>query len=907
MTRAMRASVFGLLMLLAMAAQAPAAGAAAASAGGAVVVLDATGFWRMHHTLKPPVVALPGGPKPILLFQRWLNTETAEPAANWQTTDFDDAEWVRAPARWSIGSPYVSRICLRGKFSLDNPAAAGPLTLSVDYHGGIVVYLNGKEVTRRNVAAGADVRTALATAYPVEAFVGEKGELLAYEGQLVARGKRMGANTPEDKRRLGLCKRTLPDFALPRESLRKGVNVLAIEIIRAPYDKTIEDFKKANAAKELPEYQLRWDTCQLEGIRLSGAAAAGVVANTSRSPGLQVWNGDPLAGDFAGDQADPCEKLHPVSIVAARNGGFSGKVIVGSSKPIQGLTVTPSDLRNGSSTLPAAAVQIRYGLPWGTEAGNGGRSSGVLLGAVAEVPLKEFPVSQGGATVPVWITVRPGKEAVAGVYTGQIKIAAGGETPVAVAVTVKVVDFTLPDPQNYKTIVELIESPDTLSLEYNEPLWSARHLAMIADSFRLISNTGTRVVHVPVIAHTNLGNAESMVRWIKKSEGRYDFDFTVMDKYLDAAKANLGAPKVLVLQVWDLYMSTKESVGKRFSPELEERHAASEGGRPQVTFLDQATGRTENGTVPNLDDPGSKATWTKLINEVRRHLKERGLDQALMFGMFTDARPSKEHIQFFHDIAPDVPWVQEGHGRWKGKIDGLAEIGFQASVWDIQFADGMIQQSSINKELPVTSLHGWKLPRIDLVFERNTGLDAYPATRWRFFAETGITGNLRGIGRIGADYWQTVRGKDGRRSGYAHTRFIEGTWSGGGIQLNLTNSVLAPGPTGPVATNRLLALNEGIQDCEARIVIEQALVDPALKAKLGPDLAKRCEEALDRRLDSLWKSFSNLDLAENFGAWAWRWTMNTPGHVWYLGSDRRQQSETLYGLAGEVARKTGPQ
>ena len=33
--------------------------------------------------------------------------------------------------------------------------------------------------------------------------------------------------------------------------------------------------------------------------------------------------------------------------------------------------------------------------------------------------------------------------------------------------------------------------------------------------------------------------------------------------------------------------------------------------------------------------------------------------------------------------------------------------------------------------------------------------------------------------------------------------------------------------------------------------------------------------------------------------------MNTAGHVWYLGSDRQQQSETLYTLAGEVAKKTG--
>jgi hypothetical protein len=878
---------------------------AARAAGGQTVVLDSAGFWRMHHTLKPPLIDLPGVGKPALMLQRWLNTETAEPPANWPAADFDDVDWPRGPGRMAMNSPYLSRLCVRGKFMVTDPAKVGPLTLSVDYHGGAIVYLNGKEVTRRHVAAGADGRTALAEAYPLEAFVSETGELLAKYGQYIAAGKRMGTNTPEATRRLGLSKRSLADLVLPHEMLRQGVNVLALEIIRAPYPKIMEDLKQDIINnKKLPPYQLRWNTCELEAVRLTASSDAGLAVTTSPPPGVQIWNGDPLAADFTADFGDPCEKLRPVSIVAARNGNFSGKVIVGSDKPIRGLTVTASDLRSGSTTIPAAAVQIRYGLPWGSVHGSGGREKGALLDAVAEVPLKEFPAASGGAVVPLWITVKPGKEVAAGTYTGTITVAANGETPVKAAVTVKVVDFTLAAPQNYRTVVELIESPDTLSLEYGEPLWSDRHFAMIADSFRLISSTGARVVHVPVIAHTNLGNAESMVRWIKKGPAQYDFDFSIMDKYLDAAKKNLGDPKVLVLQVWDLYMSTKDSAGKRFGEVLAEKQKIS-GGCPQITLLDPATGKTENGIAPDLIDPASKAIWKKLIGEVRRHLAERGMEKALMFGMFTDALPSKEQIQFFHDLAPEVPWVQEGHGRWATKIYGLSEVGFQGSVWGVHFADGQEPKQTVTTSLPVESLQGWKWPRVDLVFERNTSLDSYPVSRWRFYAETAVTGDLRGLGRIGADYWQAIRDKQGRRAGHACDRFPEGSWGGNNLQLNLCSAVLAPGPTGPVATTRLLALAEGVQDCEARIVIEQALTDEALKARLGPELAKRCQEALNGRLDFIWKSLSNLDLAEPFGATAWRWSPGIDGHTWYLGTDRRKQTETLYGLAGEVTRKLG--
>ena len=43
---------------------------------------------------------------------------------------------------------------------------------------------------------------------------------------------------------------------------------------------------------------------------------------------------------------------------------------------------------------------------------------------------------------------------------------------------------------------------------------------------------------------------------------------------------------------------------------------------------------------------------------------------------------------------------------------------------------------------------------------------------------------------------------------------------------------------------RLVALEEGIQECEARIYIEDAIVNKGL-AKLAPELAKRCREMLD--------------------------------------------------------------
>ncbi len=42
-------------------------------------------------------------------------------------------------------------------------------------------------------------------------------------------------------------------------------------------------------------------------------------------------------------------------------------------------------------------------------------------------------------------------------------------------------------------------------------------------------------VFIPVIGHTNLGNEESMVRWVNKGDNKFGYDFSTMERYLDVA------------------------------------------------------------------------------------------------------------------------------------------------------------------------------------------------------------------------------------------------------------------------------------------------------------------------------------------------------------------------------------
>ena len=100
-----------------------------------------------------------------------------------------------------------------------------------------------------------------------------------------------------------------------------------------------------------------------------------------------------------------------------------------------------------------------------------------------------------------------------------------------------------------------------------------------------------------------------------------------------------------------------------------------------------------------------------------------------------------------------------------------------------------------------------------------------------------------------------MRNKRGARAGFVYARYPENNWS----NLDILDWTLAPGPDGVVSTARLENLKEGTQECEARIVLEEALVDDAKKARIGVDLAKRCQDALDEHHRAMWKTIWGND------------------------------------------------
>jgi len=876
-----------------------------------VVVLDTTGFWRIHYTLKPPVIELDSGLAPLVTGLPWADRETPPATAGWTSLDFDDHRWQRNVVRLTSRSPYVERICLRGKFAVTDPAKAQDLKVSLVYHGGAVVYINGREVSRANLAKGAD----LAESYSPTAFL--KG------GALMPPLKPFADRTakPEDPLRR-LRKRELKDIPIPPDLLRPGVNVLAIEVVRSPYPRVLAEKKDPKA----PGWTPLWNTCQIDWAQLTAASAEGLVPNAVRPPELQVWNQNLLASDYDVDFGDRTEKLGPIRIMGAGNGSFSGKVMVGAAHPILNLKADAGDLQGPAEAIPATRVEIRYAAPWGDDgmveypSPHSGRAS--LLGSLLDAPPEEIavrkkepwgarapgqPPTVHGAVAAIWVTVNVPKDARPGLYSGEVTIEAQGEKPLAVPLELKVADWTLPAPQDRRTWVEIIQSPDTLATEYEIPLWSERHWELIAQSFKLLSHTGSRIVYVPLIAETNQGHAETMVRWIATPQrhsagsgpstggGPYEYDFSLMDRYLDTAEKNLGKPKIVVFYAWDVYMIKQE--GHKSGATHEERtlleslraKSALVGKGPMVTVSDKTSHKTANMELPGYTEPASKGLWKPLFEQLKQRMAKRGLEDAMMLGMVTDAWPTRAEVAFFAEVAPGLPWVFHTHGSGQTNTfyGKLARIGYQCKVWDA-------------KHPMEHSLMGWKQPELLAIFNRDEDYDRCPSSMWRSMCEFAIAGEHRGVARLGAEYWKVLKNKRGERAARISARYPQSNWR----NLDIYTSVLSPGPKGLGLTPRYMHLCEGIQECEARIAVERALSDEALRARLGADLAARCERALQQRLRVVQMCYSMGDHV--FSRLTSLGNRCPAPHLWNVGSGWEDRTEEIYDLAGEVQRRLGP-
>jgi hypothetical protein len=888
------------ILLVAMAGAAPAQEKPAPPATGAKtnLILDTSSLWRVRTIWEAPELILTNGetvhgavqirdpswwyankdfgrmpplwPEKQGQVNYVVNIVTnvlrlpAETPADWMKPAYDDSGWARMRASVFVADPLFfstrneawKAILLRGAFEVSDPATAGDLVVDLSFIGGAAVYLNGEEVARASMPAGALGVYTVAEPYPQDMQWDASG--FAYFPR---------ENGPDGKPVFTRRLRQLSECRIPAARLKKGVNIIAVQVNRAATP-AVFYVSRPHACSQ-PHADCIWARVGLAQVRVAAVGGgSGITPNTGLVPGrgFSVWSQSVIQRAFVADYPDPFAALAPVRLIGVRGGAYAGQVVAGDDKPIKGISAVASDLK-GPSTIPAAAIRVRYALPDG--------AGGGYFDSLEDVAPAEVAVSRSGSALqPIWVTVQVPPDARPGEYSGTVTVSAEGAKPVAVPVKLKLHGWKLPAYQDFSSRVDLIESPESVALGYNVPLWSDEHLKYLDQTFALLAPLSAKTLYITCIRRTHFGNEQAQLRWYRDANGDLAPDFTIVEKYLDVATRHLGKIPGVILYCWE----PPESSGH-----------GQEVGTPQRTYdkpilisvIDRKTGKIKARHGPAWGTPEAQQFWKRMSDGMQEILKKRGMEKSMLYGLLGDTRPTKQALDDLTFGSPVKKVAVHSHlfcDNWVGY-----ESGFATALWGI----GQI----VNRMDPsVGRGYGWASSFWLAYFPRGEIRLYSTPVEYRSKVEGWMgaaprDGNLRfgvmGIGRVCADFWPVVKDDRGRMIGNLAGYYPEASWG----QLNLNNTatyVLGRGRNGPVPTVRSECLREGVQELEARIYLEKAWLDDNANALLGDDLRNRIRAVLDERIRaSLY--------------------LEGEGEPCFISSDWVLRADKLYALATEVA------
>jgi len=831
---------------------------------GDVIVLSSDSYVRELSAFRTPVLISKDGqiqacaepvaknPKPIPQF------ESPVPPTDWIRPDFDDSAWNRRRCPVEIDPPPLphpgpmlfpvnsaianSQICLRSKFAIEDIASVHNLRLSLEYVGGVVVYINGRELTRANLPTGELKPDTLAEKYPDDLYCLPEGMFL----------QDITKHTEGFNRRY----RKLDNVAVPSNLLLKGTNVLAVEIRRAPVNEAALQAKRTPVGGMYVVPSM-WAYAGLKNLSLVVAAGSSAMPNLTRPKGVQVWNCAPFdtIDAFAYGEGGT---ILPVTVASPRNGVVSGRLIVSSDQTIKGLKVTVTDLTqaDGGGKLAASAIRVRCAVP-ATPADSwvpSERFDGLFDSIPAEIPVvKANPprelyvrgVSEGlkivrnnqspGALAPLWITVRVPKDAKPGTYAGAINVSAEGLSPTSVPLHLVVSNWCIRDPKDWMVHNFAYLSEDAVAKHYGVSLWSEKHLELVGKSMALMAETNSRQVIVNMAINfyggnkgdPNVSNEQSMVRWIRQADGSYKYDFSIFDKYMDMVAQVIGKPTLLRINCWG---EAAKQDGK----------LVHKGAVTTVSRLDPATGNIEPMDQPIPGTEESFTFWKPVLDELRKKVEARGWWDVTAMGHNSYCTlPIPEVVSIYKRIWPDGVWSYTAHNgtmgmRMQTTDKAVTMPVMQAdTVWNLHALDPRGYRAMLQPR-PTYWCFTW----------RTEMRDDSDLTLLRRVPEDEIMRGHDGVSDFAADLFP-VKGPNGRY-------YCLGNGRGTGGPSCSTQAMLAPGPDGAVSTERFEMLREGAQLAEAILFVEKALQDK----KLNDDLAQRANRCLDDRAEAYLKCWS---------------------------------------------------
>lgn len=218
---------------------------------------------------------------------------------------------------------------------------------------------------------------------------------------------------------------------------------------------------------------------------------------------------------------------------AWRGERVSAQAVLTTQNELQDVSIAVSDLKNGRSIIPAAAVKKYFVREVMAEPFYNKKDSMMVSDRLD--PAKTTQV-EARTTLPLWLDIHVPAEAKAGTYSGTMTVTADGKK-LSLPLQVQVADRVLPEPREWSFHLDLWQNPYAVARIFDVPLWSKEHFDRMRPLMQLLAAAGQKVITCSVISHPWNGQTydpfESMIAKMKQLDGSWRYDYTVFDRWVE--------------------------------------------------------------------------------------------------------------------------------------------------------------------------------------------------------------------------------------------------------------------------------------------------------------------------------------------------------------------------------------
>lgn len=477
----------------------------------------------------------------------------------------------------------------------------------------------------------------------------------------------------------------------------------------------------------------------------------------------------------------------------------NAQAVLWTQKELEGAEIAVSELKNGSSVIPASAVNtyfVRYVMTDElNKDGSGGCGprenkaewdSSMVADVLDIVRVREV---QARSTQPVWLNVWVPADARPGKYKGTLTVSGKNFEAMKLPFEIEVVNRTLPEPQKWAFHLDLWQNPYAVARYYQVPLWSKEHFDAMRPIMKMLANVGQRAITASIMHKPWAGQTEdhydSMIFRMKKLDGTWVYDYTVFDKWVEFMMNEVGIKDLIscyTMIPWAL----------------------------SFDYFDRATNRVQFIKAA----PGEEAYaeyWGTFLKDFSRHLREKGWFEKTAISM--DERPMEAMREAIKVIkAADPEFKITLAGNYHEEIQG--DLYYLSIPYGNQFPEEV--KAERERKGQISTVYTCCTEAFPNTFTFSEPAEA----AWTVLHA--VAGGYDGYLRWAVNSWPMDPLRDSRFR----------TWAAGD-----TYSIY-PGPRSSIRFERLV---EGLQDCEKIHILREELAAKGANGKLKKLNAKLSE------------------------------------------------------------------